>query len=116
VTEVQVIYIVAAIAGAVASAIGTALAIWFRIDKRIKDGETAASLQIEAAAARALLVASQLGEYKTHVAETYVSKQGLREVRDEIMSAVRDLKGGVASIHERIDQVILSTDKRRSPN
>ncbi len=116
-TEIQVVYLIAAVAGAVASAVGVGFAVWFRIDKRIADGESAASTRIEAAAARALLIATQLSEYKTHVAETYVSKQGLREVRDEIMSGMRDLKGGMSSLHERIDQVIMSTtpEKRQRP-
>lgn len=110
-TEGQTIAFIASLVGLVAGV----LAIWFRIEGRIKSGENAAATRIEASGAHAQLVASQLAEYKTHVAETYVSKAGLREVRDEIMTGVRDLKGSVSSIHSRIDQVMLGTAERRPP-
>ncbi|RWQ23305.1 MAG: hypothetical protein EOS19_30315 [Mesorhizobium sp.] len=38
------------------------------------------------------LLSSQLAEHKLHVAETY-TKAGLRELRDLVMTAVRDLRG-----------------------
>lgn len=97
-------------------AVGGLLGIWFRVEKRINDAAAAASLRAEAANAQAMMVKDDLAEHKLHVAETYVSKAGLREVRDEIMTAMRDLKGSVTNIHARIDQVMLdSPDRRRSP-
>lgn len=48
----------------------------------------------------------QLAAHKLHVAETYVTKAGLREFRDEVMTGVRDLKGSVSILHERIDRFI----------
>ena len=48
----------------------------------------------------------QLATHKLHVAETYVTKAGLREFRDEVMTGVRDLKGSVSILHERIDRLI----------
>lgn len=57
-----------------------------------------------------------LAAHKLHCAETYVSKEGLREVRDEIMHGVRDLrtsfdqsmrdmKASVDGLNQRIDRV-----------
>lgn len=70
------------------------LAIWWKVECRI-DG----------AKARAQTVADEFAVYRTHVAETYVSKQGLREVRDEIMGALDKVGGNLDRINDRIDRV-----------
>ena len=70
------------------------LTIWWKVEGRI-DG----------AKARAQTVADEFATYRTHVAETYVSKQGLREVRDEIMGALDKVGGNLDRINDRIDRV-----------
>lgn len=70
------------------------LTIWWKVEGRI-DG----------AKARAQTVADDFAKYQTHVAETYVSKQGLREVRDEIMGALDKVGGNLDRINDRIDRV-----------
>lgn len=70
------------------------LTIWWKVEGRI-DG----------AKARAQTVADDFSKYQTHVAETYVSKQGLREVRDEIMGALDKVGGNLDRINDRIDRV-----------
>lgn len=47
------------------------------------------------------LLSEQLAAQRLHVAETYISKAGLREFRKEVMTGVRDLKGSVSTLHER---------------
>lgn len=69
------------------------LGIWWKVENRIDNAK-----------ARAEASADSLMVYKTHVAETYVSKQGLREVRDEILSAVENINSNVARINDRIDR------------
>ncbi len=73
---------------------GAIAGVWWRVEAKI-----------EAAKAKAEEAASSLEKYKTYVAESYVSKQGLREVRDEIMSGVREIKGSVEHITDRLDRV-----------
>ncbi|RWM12512.1 MAG: hypothetical protein EOR72_21025 [Mesorhizobium sp.] len=46
-----------------------------------------------------------LAAHRLHVAETCITK-GLREFRDEVMTGVRDLKGSVSTLHERMDRFI----------
>lgn len=70
------------------------LTIWWKVEGRI-DG----------AKARAQTVADEFATYRTHVAETYVSKSGLREVRDEIMGALDKVGGNLDRINDRIDRV-----------
>ncbi|WP_394885761.1 hypothetical protein ACG873_01500 (plasmid) [Mesorhizobium sp. AaZ16] len=52
------------------------------------------------------LLSNQLADHKLHVAETYITKAGLREFRDEVMIGVRDIKGSVSTLHERMDRFI----------
>ena len=49
------------------------------------------------------LTQAQLAEYKTHVAEHYVTKQGMNEQTDRLMRAVSDVGSRVESIGARID-------------
>jgi hypothetical protein len=39
-----------------------------------------------------------LSEHKLHVAETYVTKAGLREFRDEVMGGIKEIKGSVSKL------------------
>lgn len=69
-----------------------------------------------------------LASHKLHCAENFVSKEGLKEVRDEIMHGVRDLrtsvdismrdmKASVDGLNSRIDRVAESratTSRTRS--
>ncbi|RVD40840.1 hypothetical protein EN742_11640 [Mesorhizobium sp. M4A.F.Ca.ET.020.02.1.1] len=87
--------------------------IWWRIEaaikaarNEVKEEAKAALLKAEAVATLVAFHADQLASYKLHVAETYITKAGLREFRDEVMTGVRDLKGSVSTLHERMDRVI----------
>lgn len=70
------------------------LTIWWKVEGRIDNAK-----------ARAQTVADEFAIYRTHVAETYVSKSGLREVRDEIMGALDKVGGNLDRINDRIDRV-----------
>jgi len=50
-----------------------------------------------------LLTQNQLADYKTHVAEHYVTKAGMSEQTDRLMKAVNDVGQRVESIGSRID-------------
>lgn len=83
---------------------GFVLGIWWRVEGKI-----------EAAAQRARDAASDLEKYKTFTAERYVSKSGLREFRDEVMSGVREIKESVTHLNSRIDRVIEEKDHKPRP-
>jgi hypothetical protein len=110
-TETQIIGLLVSLSGLVTAV----LAIWWRIEGRIKSAETAAVLKADAASTYAHTNAVQLAEYKTHVAETYMTKTGLKEFRDEVMTSMRELKGSISTLHERIDQIILADRRKRPP-
>ena len=100
--------------------LGAVAGAWWRVELAIRtardevkrdaaEAKTAAS----AASGQAILFAQQLAEYKTHVAETYITKAGVREFRDEVMTGVRDLKGSISTLHGRIDAMILAESRDR---
>jgi hypothetical protein len=91
------------------------LAIWWRIEARIRSAEAAVMLKAESASAQAHANAVQIAEARTHVAETYMTKSGLKEFRDEVMTSMRELKGSISTLHERIDQIILIDRRKRPP-
>lgn len=54
-----------------------------------------------------------LDEYKLHVAETYTTKSGMKEIKEEILGAVGGIRDDVRHLATRIDNMHeLTTTKR----
>ena len=90
----------------VAGIVAAAFAIWWRIESRADRAKKAAYFKVDqaekkiaAAHATASLAREELAEYKTHVAETFVTKKGLREQTDQILGAINGL-------NDRIDRIL----------
>lgn len=100
----------------IGAAVAIAFAVWWRVESRVKEAKTEATVKAESAGLKADLIGTQLAEYKTHVAETYVTKQGMRELRDEVSAGFKDIKDSITGMNERLDRVIESNHKpiRRS--
>lgn len=97
---------------AIAAIVVACFAIWWRIEGKIAASKQSAYLKCDAASAKADLTATQLAEYKTHVAETYVSKAGHRESTEQIMGAINSVKSAVEGTNQRIDRMF----DDRAPN
>jgi len=104
--------------GAVGTIVGACFLVWWRIEGKVSEAKQsaynksdAARLKAEAAAAEAIVARRELADYKTHVAETFVTKQGQREMTDQIMSAFGDLRGDFRGIRDRIDKFIDNENK-----
>lgn len=93
--------------------LGTVAGAWWRVEAAIAKAKNDALLRAEAALALATLLREELSAHKLHVAERYITKEGMREVRDEILSAMRDLKSTVEHLSERIDRVADGPPKSR---
>lgn len=77
-----------------------------RLEGRVGSGTkdlSDAEKRIDGVHALAILSQNQLAEYKTHVAEHYVTKAGMSEQTDRLMKAVNDVGQRVESIGSRID-------------
>lgn len=70
-----------------ASLVGTVAGTWWFLQRQITAGVKA------------------LDEYKLHVAEKYVTKSGMQEIKSEILDAVSGIRDDVRHLATRIDNM-----------
>lgn len=58
-------------------------------------------------------VRDELSAHRLHTAETYVTKSGLRELKDEILGAVSGIRDDVRHLATRIDTMHEAASKPR---
>jgi hypothetical protein len=73
---------------------GALWGIWWRIEGKVKGAEDKADKAL-----------TQIADHRLHVAETYITKAGMREVKEEIMDAIQGVKGAVDHLGGRIDSM-----------
>lgn len=90
--------------GTVLTVLGLLVAgLWF-LWSRIDGAKREATMKAEAANGTAAMAREELAEYKVHVAETFVTKQGMSEQTDRIMKAIGDVGTRVDSLGSRLDR------------
>ncbi|HEU4986849.1 MAG TPA: hypothetical protein VFT89_07270 [Rhizobiaceae bacterium] len=101
----------------IAAVVVGAFLIWWRIEARVNEARREAGLKADAAATLAQLIERQLAEHKLHVAETYITKAGLRESTEQLVTGMNGILERVDRLNERLDRVIESreTAKPRRP-
>jgi len=67
--------------------VGVIVGVWWRLQQRITD------------------CAKALDAYKLHVAETYTTKSGMKEIKEEILGAVGGIRDDVRHLATRIDNM-----------
>lgn len=77
--------------------IGALAGAWWRVEHKVTEAKKEAYRRTDVLQAKIDFHAVQLAEYKTHVAEHYVSKQGHREATDQILDAIN-------RVNERLDR------------
>ena len=88
--------------GLLVTVVGFVSGVWWRVEGKIN-----------AAKDKADSVASALAEHKLHVAETYSTKSGMKEIRDEILGAVSGIRDDVRLLATRIDTMHEAASKPR---
>ena len=81
---------------------GSGWAIWWKIDNKVADNRKETER-----------VAGALAAHKLHSAETYITKQGLRETTDQIMGAIGGVKAAVENMTLRVDRIVENQAKPR---
>ena len=81
--------------------LGALWGIWWKIDGQIQSVED-----------KAASVGRSLDAHRLHVAETYLTKAGLREQMEPLFDAVKGVSGQVQTMNERLDRVIEAQPKR----
>lgn len=78
---------------------------WWRMTTMVKDARAEAAEGIAAASSLASLARQEIAEQRWHIAERYVSKEGLKEVTDQIMEAIGGIGAQITEMRGRIDRV-----------
>lgn len=81
---------------------GLVLTIWWKVEARITDAKT-----------KAEVTERDLAAYKLHVSETYSTKSGMKEIKDEILGAVGGIRDDVRHLATRIDTMHEASSKPR---
>jgi capsule polysaccharide export protein KpsE/RkpR len=93
---------------------GFLFGLWRYIEAKILAVRTESSSQASAATALAALAREELAAHKLHTAETYITKQGLRETTDQIMGAIGGVKAAVENMTLRVDRIVENQAKPRT--
>ncbi|MBY2997827.1 hypothetical protein [Rhizobium leguminosarum] len=91
---------------------GALWGVWWRIEGRVDRAKAEAVQKATEAATEAASVRADLAAHRLHVAEQYVSKQGLRETTDQIMEAIHGVKTAVDHMTARVDRIVENQVKR----
>ena len=83
-----------AVVGFFVMLMGTVSGIWWRIEGKVGTARDKADK-----------TADDLAAYKTHVAEHYASKSGIKEIKEEILGAVGGIRDDVRHLATRIDNM-----------
>lgn len=94
------------IVAAALTVLGIFIAGFWRMWGLIKDVRSEANLRGEAAVALAHTTERALAEHRLHVAETYLTKAGMREFTDQIMESIGSLGAQMTEMRGRIDRVL----------
>lgn len=86
-----------------ASITGALWAVWWRIEGKVDRAKAEAVQRADEAQRHVDGVSRDLAAYKLHVSETYSTKSGLREIKEEILGAVSGIRDDVRHLGTRID-------------
>lgn len=93
---------------------GVLWGIWWRIEGKVKEAKDGAMVSASAAQALAALARDELASHKLHVAETYITKAGMRETTEQIMEAISGVKQAVDHMTVRVDRIVENQAKPRT--
>jgi hypothetical protein len=83
----------------------TFFGFWKYLDGKLEDERKETSTTVSAAHALASLTRQELAEHRLHVAESYVSKAGHREMTEAVMDAIGAVRQSVDGLSMRIDRM-----------
>lgn len=92
--------------GLIMGVLGLAGTVWWRIQTHVNSVRTELETRVRDVSAQSSATSMQLADYRTHVAEHYISKQGFRETMDALNQTLQTININVSHLNERIDRVI----------
>lgn len=91
---------------------GALWGVWWRIEGRVDRAKAEAVQKATEAATEAAAVRADLAAHKLHAAETFITKQGMRESTESIMEAIHGVKAAVDHMTMRVDRIVENQVKR----
>ena len=82
---------------------GAGWRVWARVEAKVKVAEDKADAN-----------ARDLAAHRLHTAETYITKQGMREATESIMEAISGVKTAVDHMTLRVDRIVENQAKPRT--
>lgn len=92
--------------GLIMGVLGLAGTVWWRIQTHVSSVRTELEARIQAVSAQTSLTSMQLADYRTYVAEHYISKQGFRETMESLNHTLQTISNNMARQNERLDRFI----------
>lgn len=92
--------------GLIVGVLGLAGTAWWRVQTHINMVRKELEARVQTISAQASLTGMQLSEYRTYVAEHYISKQGFRETMEAVSATLQTINTNLTHLNERIDRVI----------
>lgn len=94
--------------------IGVVAGVWWRIEGRVDRAKSEAVLKATEAATEAASVRADLAAHKLYCAQTFITKQGMRESTEALMDAIHGVKQAVDHMALRVDRVVENQSKPRT--
>ena len=91
---------------------GFIFGLWKYVDGKIGKVKDDSAAGIAASTAVAALAREELAAHRLHVAETYITKAGMRETTEQIMEAISGVKQAVDHMTVRVDRIVESQPRR----
>lgn len=85
--------------------LGSAFGVWKYVDAKLVSMRDETGKSVQGATALSHLALEKIHEHKLHVAETYLTKQGMREAIEPVMDAIHGVKSAVDRMGGRIDGI-----------
>ncbi|XUY27841.1 hypothetical protein RMR21_005650 [Agrobacterium sp. rho-8.1] len=89
--------------------------LWKYVDAKISSARSDATGTASAAHALAALARDELASHRLHVAETYITKAGMRETTEQIMDAISGVKAAVDHMTVRVDRIVENQASKPRP-
>lgn len=84
---------------------GALWGVWWRVEGKIKESRQDAMVAASAAQAHAALAREELAAHKLHVAQQYVTKEGMQEQTEHLLKAIEGIGNKLDRTNERLDRV-----------
>lgn len=93
--------------------LGVVSGVWWRVEGKVDTAKKDAMAEAADASREAAAVRAELSAHRLHCAETFITKQGMRESTEALMDAIHGVKTAVDHMTVRVDRIVENQAKAR---